>query len=203
MLTDKHLFAKLWLASYLVTEPENAIVVDDAGKVKGYLVAAFNPRFKRRAFWATLPWAIVLGLKLASGCYAKAPGMRKWARWILFHSWREVPAHPHGSPHFHFNLDADVRGSLRLGDRLVEEFERRVRARGGKSWHSIVFSSPNKRTPAFYERLGFEIYASSPCSLFGDDTSFLTIVKHLKPLSETVGVTTPQRRTESTQGVKR
>jgi ribosomal protein S18 acetylase RimI-like enzyme len=194
MLTDKKLFAKLWLTPYLNTEPENAVVVDDSGEVKGYLVAGFRPDFKRRAFWAVLPWAVVLGLKYALGFYAKAPGMRQWARWILLHSWREVPKHPYGSPHFHFNLDADVRGSLRLGDQLVAEFERRVRKRGGDSWHTIVFSSPSKRSPAFYERLGFEIYASSPCSLYGDETKYLTIVKHMHSEAESVGATRPQKR---------
>lgn len=179
MLADKWLLPKFWLEPYLSVEPENTIVVEHEGAVKGYLVAAFRDDFKKRALRKVLPWGLLLGLRLLAGFYAKQPGMRTWAKWVLFRSWREIPKTPPGTPHFHFNLDADIRGEQGIGFHLLDEFERRVKASGIDRWHTIVFSQPKKRSANVYERMGFEIFASSACTLFGDETKYLTIVKRL------------------------
>ncbi|MEI8387938.1 MAG: GNAT family acetyltransferase, partial [Verrucomicrobiota bacterium] len=98
---DRELFADYLTAYYTDIEPESAFVLEQEGVVKGYLLGSRRPL---RQQWHSFFHNLSL---FATGLYRYRrynPATREFIHWILKNSWREVPAAPRKTAHFHFNV---------------------------------------------------------------------------------------------------
>lgn len=176
--SDKELFPKLWLAPYLDVCPESCRVAVHEGKVVGYLVATFDPKWAPKAARALVPWVGKLVGQWLAGQYRHHKPTSEFVKWFLLKSWRELPKAPKNSCQFHFNVDPEFQGSD-LGIQLGRHFVLEAKARGMKEWYCVVITGPGKKKRGFYERLGFQIYDSKPFALFGGGAEVLSCVKQL------------------------
>lgn len=185
LFCDRPLFAKLWLASYLGGQPENALVVrDDDGKIVGYLAGYIGPGYRVNVLRHNLPHLMTLLFRALTGKYRAHPPSRRFARWLVFNAWRECPPPPKDVPaHFHFNLLPEARGLT--GIELKIEFERRARAANLPGWFAIVFSAPPHRNPhLFSRRFGLHIVEMRRCSLYPDETYVVLMKKRFDDISQ-------------------
>jgi GNAT superfamily N-acetyltransferase len=167
---DPDLFAKLWLSPFLDAEPEASWIAEVDGKVVGYLVAAIRPGFSRRAVRAMLPHLAKLVSNWVRGQYRAHPPSARFARWLLFRSWRELPSNTRPLSNFHFNVLKDERGGRRLGDSLLNAYFAELRARGHTHFTIHVFGAAGKRDISFYRKVAFRIADARVSSLFTSPT---------------------------------
>lgn len=128
---DGQLFADYWTRYYLEYEADLSFVVEREGEVVGYLLGcADSARFLKIMKRKILPKIV---LKLTWGIvtlrYRRLKTYR-FIRWLVFKSWREVPAIPvdRFPAHYHLNLKRDGRfkgGFSGLLQRFLDELERR------------------------------------------------------------------------------
>lgn len=184
---DRELFVKFWLSPYLDAQPENCLVGrNQEGEVCGYLVGSVGAGYAGRVLLTTAPHLGKMLIRNMMGKYRHHPPTGRFIYWLLVRSWRESPSPPADIPaHFHFNVRDDARKGL--GWQLLDGFEEIVRARGGAGWYAILFSSVGHRDAKIYERLGFHIGERRRCTLFTEETNFLTIYRRFsdKPLDRT------------------
>lgn len=193
MFVDKELFAGLWLSPFLDVEPESAFVAVVDGEVVGYLVGAVGPRFQLRAFARLLPLAVRLAWRWASGGYRSHAPSRRFARWFLFRSWRELPATPSRGCQFHFNVSERARGGRGLGQALMAAFFAHARASGHGCFHITVFVSAGKRTLDAYERNGFRTLDVKRSTLFDEPTNVASLGRAIPPDGRIVRESRPER----------
>ncbi len=118
-----------------------------------------------------------------AGRYRHHPPTGRFIRWLLLRSWRESPKPPGDIPaHFHFNVRDDARKGL--GWELLDTFEVLVQEKGFTGWYAVLFSSAGHREVKLYRRLGFHIGDQQRCTLFPEETYFVTIYRRFsdKPL---------------------
>ncbi len=103
---DRELFADYLTAYYTDWEPESAFVLLVNGEIRGYLLGSRFP-FRQQLYNLYNNVALFLrGIFRYSGYSAAS---KKFVHWILTQAWREVPAAPRRTAHFHINLLADAR----------------------------------------------------------------------------------------------
>jgi ribosomal protein S18 acetylase RimI-like enzyme len=152
LYTDPLLPGHVWAGAYLALEPEHAFVVDDAGRVIGYVLGALDSR----AFESELEraWWPVLRARYPLDATATAPGDRM-ARDLIHHPARADETLVRDYPsHLHIDLlpVAQGRGD---GRRLVDRLLGSLRADGSRGVHLGV-TPRNVRAIGFYRALGFE-----------------------------------------------
>jgi hypothetical protein len=103
---DRELFADFLTTYYTDHEPESSFVIEKNGELRGYLLGLAQAAAEPGLF--LLPERLPL--------LARAPALRRYNErsrqfilWILMNGWREVPAAPRRTPHFHINLLPDAR----------------------------------------------------------------------------------------------
>lgn len=181
LFCDAELFAKLWLAPFLEGEPDSCWVVEDDGRIVGYLVGSARPGFKARALRCLLPYLRQALGRWARGNYRNHPPSGRFLRWLFLRSWRETPAAPSGAGNFHFNLLPEYQGQGTLGADLGYRFLDHLRQRGVAHFYIHVFVAHWLRGYAFYRRLGFRTYDLRPCSLYGDDSALGCFTQPVPP----------------------
>jgi hypothetical protein len=150
---DRELFADYLTAYYTDAEPESSFVVEHHGVVKGYLLGSRHPlRHQFFSFFQNIS-LFTRGI-LRYRRYATAS--RDFVKWILRNSWREVPAPPRRSAHFHFNLLPEVQGIA--GTRvLLDAYFNYLRNAGEKSVYGQVVTFEARRGAKLFERYGFRV----------------------------------------------
>jgi ribosomal protein S18 acetylase RimI-like enzyme len=146
------LLPDVYAGPYLELEPQHAFVLDEGGRVAGYVIgtadtAAFVEAWRAR-------W-----LPRVSGRYPRPaePPVTADDRLVstLYHPERmlapELAPHP---AHLHVDLLPHAQGSGH-GRRMVEAFLATVAAAGAPSLH-LGTANTNTRALRFYERLGFQ-----------------------------------------------
>lgn len=179
---DKEAFVKIWLGPYLTLSPESCWAAVRDGKVIGYLVGTFDGHFHKKAAMILAPTLAKLLFKWMLGGYRHHPPTGRFLKWLLFRSWREHPKVPQDSCSFHFNIDAEEGKSSMAGFLLGREFLDEARRRGRKHWHAVIFAGGGRRPTKVYQKLGFTILDSKPCTLFEEGEVVLaTIQKEVSP----------------------
>jgi hypothetical protein len=98
---DRELFADYLTSYYTDIEPESCFVLEQNGRVVGYLLGSRRPlRQQIHGFFQN----IRLFFKGMSRYPRYKRATRDFIGWILRNSWREVPAAPRRTAHFHFNV---------------------------------------------------------------------------------------------------
>jgi hypothetical protein len=150
---DRTLFADFLTGYYLDREPESAFVMEVDGEVRGYLLGCRYPlRNQLHNFLQNVGMFFVMCARYLK--YNAAS--RRFAHWIVLNGWREVPAAPRRTAHFHINLLPDARSIV--GTRLlIDAFLDYLRACGEKRVYGQMVSFANRRGEKMFRRYGFRV----------------------------------------------
>ncbi len=176
---DREMFADYLTRYYTDCEPESAYVVCVNDEVRGYLLGSRRP-FLQQAFnvWNNLR-LLARGLWSYRGYNAAS---KRFIRWIFTQAWREVPAAPRRTAHFHFNVMPDAR-QLATARALVDAYLAHLRAHGEKRVYGQIVVFEDRRGSALFERYGFKVLNKSEITKYRDvhpeKVYLCTVVKEL------------------------
>jgi hypothetical protein len=181
---DRELFADYLTRYYTDWEPEASFVVEQEGEVKGYLLGSRRP-FLQQFFslWHNL---ILFGKGVMRYRTYNRP-TRDFIGWILRNSWREVPAAPRRTAHFHFNLLPEVQ-SIAGTRQLLGAYFDFLRSKGDRQVFGQVVTFADRRGARLFERYGFKVLEKKE----------ITKYRHLHP--EPVYLTTILKELDDQQG---
>jgi ribosomal protein S18 acetylase RimI-like enzyme len=176
---DRELFADYLTSYYTDCEPESAFVLTVGGDVRGYLLGSRRP-FLQQSF------NLLSNLRLlAKGAFRYGrynPASKRFIRWILTQAWREVPAVPRKTAHFHFNILPDAR-KLATTRALTEAYLEHLRACGEKRVYGQVVVFEDRRGAKLFERYGFRVVNKSEITkyrhLHPEPVYLCTVIKEL------------------------
>lgn len=150
---DRELFADYLTSYYTDREPESSFVLEQDGVVKGYLLGSRRP-FAQQLHGFLLNFSL---LWRGARRYRRYSGAsRDFIGWILRNSWREVPAAPRRTAHFHINLLPEaqsVAGTREIINRYLEY----LRSKGEKAVFGQMVTFENRRGSAIFQRYGFQV----------------------------------------------
>ena len=150
---DRELFADFLTLYYLRYEPESAFVMERDGRLVGYMLGCLHPL--RIQFYNALQniWFFLLLLWRYPRYEARS---RKFIRWVLWNGWREVPAAPRRTPHFHLNFLPEARGSMGA-KKMFDSFMEYLSGSGVKRVYGQMASFESRRGEAMFRRYGFKL----------------------------------------------
>lgn len=176
---DRELFADYLTRYYTDEEPESSFVMEQGGTVKGYLLGS---RFPWRHQLFSLSQNLRLFLRVLTRYQGYNNNTQEFIHWILKNSWREVPAVPRRTAHFHFNLLPEVqswRGTLAL---LNIYFDYLTSA-GETAVCGQIVTFQSRRGAALFERYGFRVLEKREITkyrkLYPEKVYLTTVIKQL------------------------
>ena len=177
---DRELFADYLTAYYTDWEPESAFVLEVDGEVRGYLLGSRRPlRQQWHGFYQNL--SIFFRGLFHYRKYNEAS--RKFVRWILLQGWKEVPAAPRRTAHFHINLLADAR-KVATTRALIDAYLAYLKEHGEKRVYGQMVTFESRRGARLFERYGFKVLNRSEITkyrdLFPGPVFLCTVVKDLE-----------------------
>ena len=182
---DRELFADYLTGYYTRFEPEALLVCEVEGKVRGYLMGCRRALLKQGyQFLANFVVAGKALYRCVRRPYNKAS--RRFLRWVLMNSWREVPVTPRNTPHFHMNVLPDAR-SVRNTRALIRTFLDFLRSHGCQSVYGQMVTFSNRRTLSLFRRYGFRVLDRVEVTKFRamhrDRVLLCTVIKDLSGLT--------------------
>jgi GNAT superfamily N-acetyltransferase len=152
---DRELFADYLTDYYTRFEPDALLVCEVGGEVRGYLMGCRHP-LRKQAYQAFAN--IRVAARALYRCYARPynGASRAFLRWVLLNSWREVPAAPRNTPHFHMNVLPDAR-SVRGTRALIKAFLDLLRTHGCQRVYGQMVTYATRRNERLFNRYGFEV----------------------------------------------
>ena len=176
---DRALFADYLTAYYTDWEPESAFVLLVNGDIRGYLLGSRRP-FRQQLY------NLFNNLRLLAKGAFRYPSYnaasKKFIRWILTQAWREVPAAPRRTAHFHFNVLPESR-KVATTKALTEAYFEHLRANGEKRVYGQIVVFEDRRGAKLFERYGFKILNKSEITkyrhLHPERVYLCTVVKEL------------------------
>jgi len=181
---DRELFADYLTAYYTDWEPQSSFVLLMNGELRGYLLGSRWPfRQQCYAFYQNLS-LFLRGMFRYRG-YNEAS--KKFVKWILRTAWREVPAAPRRTPHFHFNVLPDAR-QLATTRAMTDAYLQYLHACGEKRVYGQVVVFEDRRGAKIFERYGFKVVNKSEITKYRDvhphPVYLCTVVKDLTESSQ-------------------
>jgi hypothetical protein len=152
---DRELFADYLTDYYLRIEPDAAFVCEVEGEIKGYLLGCCHPLLNQTYRALT---NVSLAARAFCRCLARpyGPQSRQFLLWIAANAWREMPAAPRFTPHFHINLLSDAR-SVRHTRLLIQAFLQLLHNRGHKHVYGQMVTYDTRRKDSLFARYGFRV----------------------------------------------
>jgi len=178
---DRELFADYLTGYYTRFEPEALLVCEVDGEVRGYLMGC--RRALQRQAYQFLANFVVAG-KALYRCLRRPynNASRRFLRWVLMNSWREVPVTPRNMPHFHMNILPDAR-SVRNTRALIRTFLDFLRSHDCRSVYGQVVTYSGRRTVSLFRRYGFRVIdrveVTKYRSIHGGRVLLCTVIKDL------------------------
>lgn len=150
---DRELFADYLTSYYTDVEPESAFVIEQDGVVKGYLLGSRRPmRQQWHDFWLNLG----LAARGVRRYWSYSRASRDFIGWILRNSWREVPAAPRRTAHFHINCLPEAQ-SVASTREIMNRYLEYLRDAGEKAVFGQMVTFDGRRGAAIFERYGFQV----------------------------------------------
>lgn len=177
---DRELFADYLTGYYTDWEPESAFVLEVDGEVRGYLLGSRHP-LRQQIYNIYQNLSLFLRFIFRYPRYNAAS--RKFVHWIIKNGWREVPAHPRKTAHFHINLLADARNvpSTRT---LMESYLTYLKDCGEKAVYGQMVVFESRRGAKMFERYGFKVLNKSEITKYRDvhpePVYLCTVIKNLE-----------------------
>ncbi|MBV8975470.1 MAG: hypothetical protein JOY74_10130 [Sinobacteraceae bacterium] len=152
---DRQLFADYLTGYYTRFEPEALLVCEVEGVVRGYLMGCRRTLLKQS--YQFLANFAVAG-KALYRCWRRPynEASRRFLRWVLLNSWRELPVTPRNTPHFHINVLPDAR-SVRNTRALIRTFLDFLRSRRCVSVYGQMVTHSRSRRLSLFRRYGFRV----------------------------------------------
>jgi hypothetical protein len=181
---DREIFADYLTSYYTDWEPESAFVLLVNGEIRGYLMGSRRP-FRQQCH------ALYQNLSLFLRGIFRYPrynaASKKFVQWILRTAWREVPAAPRRTAHFHINLLADAR-QVATTRALMDSYLRYLHACGEKRVYGQMVVFEDRRGTKMFERYGFKVLNKAEITKYRDlhpePVYLCTVVKDLDENSQ-------------------
>lgn len=176
---DRELFADYLTSYYTDWEPESSFVLEVGGRVVGYILGSRHPlRQQLHSLWQNI-WITSRAIVRLPGYN---PASRKFLKWIICNGWREVPAAPRRTAHFHINLLPEAR-NVSSTRALIDAFLEYLRACGEPRVYGQMVTFGSRRGTRMFERYGFQVLNKSEITKYRDihnEPVFLcTVIKDL------------------------
>lgn len=150
---DRELFADFLTTYYTDHEPESSWVVEIDGELRGYLLGCRKPLLNQLySFYQNI--CLSARALLRYGSYNEAS--RAFIRWLVMNGWREVPASPRRTPHFHINLLPDAR-KIATTRALFSAYFGYLYRHGEKRVYGQIVTFESRRGEKMFERYGFKV----------------------------------------------
>jgi len=150
---DRELFADFLTTYYTDHEPESSFVVESGGEIRGYLLGCRRPLLNQLySFYQN----VVLFLRALGRYFRYNSRSRRFVRWTLVHGWREVPAAPRQTPHFHINLLPSAR-KISTTRALMSAYLSYLYRCGEKRVYGQIVTFESRRGEKMFERYGFQV----------------------------------------------
>ncbi|HEX8280378.1 MAG TPA: hypothetical protein VF551_03295, partial [Chthoniobacterales bacterium] len=183
---DRELFADFLTTYYTDHEPESSFVLEVDGELRGYLLGSRKPLLNQLySFYQNL----CLSIRALLRYRRYNDRSRRFIRWIVMNGWREVPAAPRRTPHFHINLLPDARKMSTTRALLSAYFSYLYRS-GEKRVYGQIVTFESRRGERMFERYGFRVMNRAEITKyksFHHESVYLsTVIKNLEsaaPLS--------------------
>jgi len=161
---DRELFSDYLTAYYTDWEPESAFVLVVNGDIRGYLLGSRRP-FRQQCY------AFYQNISLFLRGIVRYPrynaASKKFVQWILRTAWREVPAAPRRTAHFHINLLADAR-RVATTRALMDSYLSYLHACGERRVYGQMVVFEDRRSTKMFERYGFKVLNKAEISKYRD-----------------------------------
>jgi hypothetical protein len=116
---------------------------------------------------------------------------RRFIMWILMNGWREVPAAPRRTPHFHINLLPEAR-KMSTTRSLLSAYFNYLHRSGEKRVYGQIVTFESRRGEKMFERYGFKVMNRAEItkwrSYHPEQVYLSTVIKNLEtagPLTST------------------
>lgn len=151
---DRELFADFLTTYYTDHEPESSFVIENAeGDLRGYLLGSRRPLLNQvYSFYQN----VVLFLRALLRYSQYNERSRRFIRWLLMNGWREVPAAPRKTPHFHINLLPDAR-KMSTTRSLLSAYFTYLHKAGERQVYGQIVTFESRRGEKMFERYGFKV----------------------------------------------
>ena len=187
VFADRELFADFLTGYYTKWEPESSFVLEIDGEVKGYLLGSRRPFFNQC-------YSIYQNVCLFFRCMWRYrrynAASRRFVHWILKNGWREVPAAPRRTAHFHINLLPEAR-SVPTTRALMDVYLKYLHERGEKRVYGQMVTFESRRGEKMFERYGFRVMNRAEISkyraLHPEPVFLCTVVKNLDENNQLYG----------------
>jgi hypothetical protein len=152
---DRELFADYLTGYYTRLEPDATLVCEVGGAVKGYLMGCRRP-LANQVYQAFANLSVAA--RAVYRCYTRPYGesSRAFLRWVALNAWREVPAAPRFTPHFHINLLPEAR-SVKGTRILIQSFLALLHRHGHRRVYGQMVTYGTRRNEKLFERYGFQV----------------------------------------------
>ena len=181
---DRTLFADYLTTYYTDWEPESAFVLLVNGEIRGYLLGSRHPARQQLFNFYSNAVLFLRGI-LRYPRYSAAS--KKFVHWIFRTAWREVPAAPRKTAHFHINLLADAR-SVASTRALMDSYLRYLHAHGEKRVFGQMVVFEDRRGTKMFERYGFRVLNKAEITKYRDlhpePVYLCTVIKDLDENSQ-------------------
>ena len=177
---DRELFADYLTAYYTDWEPQSSFVLLMNGEIRGYLLGSRHPA---RQQLYNLYNNVALFLRGISRYLRYTAASKKFVHWILRQAWREVPAAPRRTAHFHINLLADAR-RVAHSRAIVDAYLAYLAAHGEKRVFGQMVVFEDRRGAKMFERYGFRVLNKAEITKYRDvhpePVYLCTVIKDLE-----------------------
>jgi hypothetical protein len=197
---DRELFADFLTTYYTDHEPESSFVLEVGGELKGYLLGSRKPMFNQLY---SFQQNIVLFLRSLLRYPRYNARSRRFIGWMIVNGWREVPAAPSRTPHFHINLLPEAR-KISTTRSLMSAYLSYLYRCGEKRVYGQIVTFESRRGEKMFERYGFRVMNRAEITkyraFYSGSVYLSTVIKNLEtaePLSaytNSIGVTNLSQR---------
>jgi hypothetical protein len=183
---DRELFADFLTTYYTDHEPESSFVLEMGGEICGYLLGSRRPLFNQLY---SFQQNLVLGFRAMLRFRRYNEHSRRFIRWVLSQGWREVPAAPRRTPHFHINLLPDAR-KMSTTRALMSAYLSYLYRCGERQVFGQIVTFESRRGEKMFERYGFRVMNRAEITkykaFYPESVYLSTVIKNLEtaePLS--------------------
>ncbi len=150
---DRELFADFLTTWYTDHEPESSFVLEIKGEICGYLLGSRQPLLNQLY---SFQQNVVLFLRALLRYPRYNQPSRRFILWLVKNGWREVPAAPSRTPHFHINLLPEAR-KIATTRALMSAYLSYLYRCGEKQVYGQIVTFESRRGEKMFERYGFKV----------------------------------------------
>lgn len=183
---DRELFANFLTGYYTNHEPESSFVLEIDGQIRGYLLGSRKPLQNQLYAFAQ---NVVLFFRALLRYPRYNARSRTFIRWVIWYGWREVPAAPRLTPHFHINLLPEAR-KVSTTRALFSAYFNYLYQSGERRVYGQIVTFESRRGEKLFERYGFKVLNRAQITkwkpFYPESVYLSTVIKNLEtrgPLS--------------------